>query len=130
MILEMVGNLSKVFKSVGSPKATVDIRKGVVHQSPKFRGQHEIDRELCTGCSSCFKICPVEAIAMDPTGEKKPAKIPEVNLAICIFCGLCEDACPTKPEKAIKLSGGTYKIFTDGDHESQSRFIQRAKERS
>lgn len=130
IIVEMAKSLSRIFKSIDSPKAVVDIRKDVVHHSDRIRGKHEIDREICTGCSSCFKICPVEAIQMDPTGEKRPAKIPEVNLAVCIFCGLCEDACPTKPEKAIKLSGGTYKIFTGGDHDSQSKFIQRAKDRS
>jgi NADH-quinone oxidoreductase subunit I len=66
---------------------------------------------------------------MSPTGEKKPAKLPEVNLAICIFCGLCEDVCPTKPVKAIKLSGGTHKIFTGGDHSSQEKFVLKAKDK-
>jgi YidC/Oxa1 family membrane protein insertase len=57
-----------------------------------------------------------DAIVMKPLPLKKPNKIPEVNLAICIFCGLCEDVCPTKPEKAIKLSGGDFDMRAGGDH--------------
>jgi NADH-quinone oxidoreductase subunit I len=125
----MASSLVKMFGSIGSPKALTDARDETVHKSERFRGKHEIDREICTGCSSCGKICPVDAIFMQPTGEKRPAKLPEVNLAVCIFCGLCEDACPTKPEKAIKLSGGTHKIFTGGDHKSQSKFIVKAEEK-
>jgi NADH-quinone oxidoreductase subunit I len=128
MILQILSNLSSVASSIGKPKAEIDARSELAHNSERFRGQHEIDREICTGCSSCGKICPVEAIEMVKTGEKKPAKIPEVSLSVCIFCGLCEDVCPTKPKKAIKLSGGTHQMFAGG-RESQNDFIVRAKEK-
>jgi NADH-quinone oxidoreductase subunit I len=58
---------------------------------------------------------------MKPLPLKRPNKIPEVNLAICIFCGLCEDVCPTKP-KAIKLSGGDFDMRAGGSHEAQDNF--------
>lgn len=47
----------------------------------------EIDEEKCKGCSSCARICPVEAIS----GERKsPFKI---NTELCIRCGACIEKC-------------------------------------
>jgi NADH-quinone oxidoreductase subunit I len=107
----------RVLKAIKEPRiATKDVVKEPMHKSPIFRGKHEIKYELCIGCDACNKICPVDAIKMKPLPLKKPNKIPEVNLAICIFCGLCEDVCPTKPEKAIKLSGGDIEMVTIGLH--------------
>jgi formate hydrogenlyase subunit 6/NADH:ubiquinone oxidoreductase subunit I len=51
-----------------------------------------------------FASCPAEAITMT-AAERKPdekhlyreekyASIYEINMLRCIFCGLCEDACP------------------------------------
>ncbi len=46
-----------------------------------------IDAEVCTGCRSCVKACPAEAIS----GEKKePHAIDEAK---CISCGACFDRC-------------------------------------
>jgi len=59
---------------------------------------------------------------MKPLPIKRPNKIPEVNLAICIFCGLCEDVCPTKPQKAIKLAGGDIEMITDGTQNALDNF--------
>jgi len=122
MLLDIAKKMIRVTKSVTEDRlATKDASKEFVHQSPMFRGKHEIKYDVCTGCDACNKICPVDAIIMKPLPLKKPKKIPEVNLAICIFCGLCEDVCPTKP-KAIKLSGGEFDMRAGGDHESQDNF--------
>jgi len=122
MLLDIVKKMIRVTKSVTEDRiATVDASKEFIHHSNAFRGKHKIDYDTCTGCDACNKICPVDAIVMKPLPIKKPNKIPEVNLAVCIFCGLCEDVCPTKP-KAIKLSGGDFNMKTGGDHESQDDF--------
>ncbi len=118
MMLKILKSLTRVTQAIREPRqATRDSRKEVAHVSPMFRGQHEIRYDICTGCAACEKICPVDAIVMADLPIKRPKALPEVNLGVCIFCGLCEDVCPTKPDKAIKLSGGTLEMVTDGlDH--------------
>ncbi len=49
-----------------------------------------IDAEVCTGCQTCLKLCPYEAISRDE--EKKVAVI---NEALCKGCGTCVAACPS-----------------------------------
>jgi NADH:ubiquinone oxidoreductase subunit F (NADH-binding) len=46
-----------------------------------------IDAEKCTGCTLCFKRCPVKAIA----GERK--KVHVIDLETCIKCGACHEVC-------------------------------------
>ncbi len=124
MIFDISGKIIRVMKALSEPRsATKDISKEPAHKSPIFRGKHVVKYELCIGCDACNKICPVDAIVMKPLPIKKPRIIPEVNLAICIFCGLCEDVCPTKPEKAIKLSGGDVSMIThDGTQDVLDNF--------
>lgn len=49
-----------------------------------------VDSESCTGCTLCFRNCPVGAIS----GEKKMPHY--INQAICIKCGICYDKCKFK----------------------------------
>jgi NADH-quinone oxidoreductase subunit I len=115
MFFNIIEKVIRVTKAFTEPRiATKDVTHETMHHSPIFRGKHEIRYDICTGCEACAKICPVDAIIMEPLPIKRPKALPEVNLGICIFCGLCEDVCPTKPEKAIKLSGGTFEMITDG----------------
>lgn len=46
-----------------------------------------IDKDLCTGCQECSKVCPVSAIE----GEK--GKPQEINLDKCVICGQCVQVC-------------------------------------
>jgi len=118
MFFNIVEKVVRVTKALTEPRiATKDVSNETMHHSPIFRGKHEIRYDICTGCEACAKICPVDAIVMEPLPIKRPKALPEVNLGICIFCGLCEDVCPTKPEKAIKLSGGTFEMITGGKDE-------------
>ena len=48
---------------------------------------YEIDVEACTGCQSCARKCPQEAIAGD---KKQPHQLDQTK---CIKCGICYDAC-------------------------------------
>ena len=52
----------------------------------------------------CMRACPTAAIFIDaPRGEdkKRQLKVFNVDLGICCFCGLCEEACNFS---AIKLA--------------------------
>ena len=123
MLFQISQKMVRVLKAWTEPRiATKDVVQDPAYKSKIFRGKHEVKYDICTGCDACNKICPVDAIKMKPLPLKRPNKIPEVNLAICIFCGLCEDVCPTKPEKAIKLSGGDIEMLAGGTHEDLTNF--------
>lgn len=47
----------------------------------------EIIEENCTGCTICFRNCPVDAI----TGEK--GKVHWIDQDLCIRCGICYSKC-------------------------------------
>ncbi|MGD2145910.1 MAG: NADH-quinone oxidoreductase subunit NuoF [Anaerolineae bacterium] len=48
---------------------------------------YTIDPEACTGCTSCARQCPQEAI----TGERKEPH--RIDQDLCIRCGVCLDTC-------------------------------------
>jgi NADP-reducing hydrogenase subunit HndC len=51
---------------------------------------YEVEAEKCTGCTICFRNCPVGAIS----GERK---LPHyINQSLCIKCGVCYDKCKFK----------------------------------
>jgi len=56
---------------------------------PGFRGKIAYDRENCTGCQQCYKVCPTRAIEWLP--EEKKIK---VFVSRCCFCAQCVDVCP------------------------------------
>ncbi len=56
---------------------------------------YEIIEELCTGCTLCFRNCPVGAI----TGERRQPHY--IDQSLCIKCGVCYEKCKFD---AIKLN--------------------------
>jgi len=79
-----------------------------------YRGMHGIVWELCVGCALCSRVCPNDCITMEPIPEgdfgeldlknsyrsathtkKKVYHKPMVNTGRCIFCGFCEEFCPS-----------------------------------
>ncbi|MFQ5920174.1 MAG: 4Fe-4S binding protein [Thermoplasmata archaeon] len=85
------------------------------YERPTFpenvRNQHEIDWDKCIGCEICRKVCPNECIYfefVDVGAEyqpgplrsemdtiKKQVRRPAVDVGHCLFCGDCEEFCPT-----------------------------------
>lgn len=49
--------------------------------------RYDIIEELCTGCTLCFRNCPVGAI----TGERRVPHF--IDQSLCIKCGVCFDKC-------------------------------------
>jgi heterodisulfide reductase subunit A len=53
-----------------------------------------VEESECTGCGTCIKLCPYNAIEKDEQG------IARVNDVLCKGCGVCAASCP---EKAISM---------------------------
>ncbi len=67
-----------------------------------------LDLPRCTGCTTCLKHCPTEAIRI-LDGHAK------INPGRCIDCGICIRICPNKAKKATysrleKVLNAKYKI--------------------
>ncbi len=58
-----------------------------------------IDPDKCTGCGTCRKQCPADAI----DGDKKLIHI--IDQDKCTRCGTCFEVCPPKFSSVVKLSG-------------------------
>ena len=58
------------------------------------------DTLLCSGCSSCEKVCPYGAISYEEQevndhGIRETRRVAVVNSALCQGCGACTVACPS-----------------------------------
>src|SRR3990172_4456468 len=54
--------------------------------------------ERCVACYLCAAACPVDCIALQAAESADGRRYPEffrINFSRCIFCGYCEEACPT-----------------------------------
>ena len=53
--------------------------------------------ERCTGCSTCAQACPdgciLVATSQDVEGRRNIDRF-EIDFRICMYCGLCTEACP------------------------------------
>jgi len=58
-----------------------------------------IDEEKCTGCGTCVKLCPVEAISLEKKAGKRLAF---VDNEICLACTICFSRCPEHAVKMVK----------------------------
>lgn len=74
------------------------------------RNRLYLDWDDCNGCNGCVRACPSNCITVDtvkvvPTDDVPPLKSGgkrglwvtkyDIDFALCCFCGLCTDACPT-----------------------------------
>ncbi len=90
---------TNIFPAKYAPESTLSFLDKVAKQEaklhppvsvpPRFRGKIAYDRENCSGCQQCYKICPTHAIEWLP--EEKKIK---VFVSRCCFCAQCVDVCP------------------------------------
>ena len=77
-------------------------------------GTAEIDRSICIawaenkGCIVCEEHCPVSDKAIKLIEYRidadKTVLRPYVDPRLCVGCGICQNKCPTRPVRAIRVS--------------------------
>ncbi len=100
---EMVRGLLVTLRNLVKKPFTVQYPEERLKQHPRFRGEEFVwYEERCTGCASCAKYCPLGIIKIvtSPSetapkqGDKYLLEVFDIEIARCMFCGLCVEACP------------------------------------
>jgi len=65
----------------------------------RFRGILAVRIDICTACLACARACPIECINIevtkDPETKKRLLTRFDIDIAKCMYCGLCTEPCPT-----------------------------------
>ncbi|MFH1752598.1 MAG: 4Fe-4S binding protein [Candidatus Omnitrophota bacterium] len=75
-------------------------------------GTAKIDTSICIPwsqnreCIVCEEHCPIPdkaiKLKMEMVGGKIIAK-PYIDISLCVGCGICQNKCPVRPERAVKV---------------------------
>ncbi|MFC1708612.1 4Fe-4S binding protein [Candidatus Omnitrophota bacterium] len=97
----------------GSVCPTGAIRKVSVQEKKRVRlGFAQIDRSMClpwadkTECIVCQEHCPVADKAIKLIREDLGDRVifmPYVDRSLCVGCGICQNKCPVRPVRAVKV---------------------------
>ena len=67
--------------------------------APRLNNNPDTNETLCIACDLCALACPEHLIVVgserNPATRRKELTTFTYDLSRCMFCGLCEDACPT-----------------------------------
>jgi NADH-quinone oxidoreductase subunit I len=101
--LGILSGLLVTMRNFLRPATTVQYPEQRVVQHPRFRGEEFVwYEERCTGCATCAKYCPLGIIRIvtEPggklmaEGQSFAISTFDIDIARCMFCGLCVEACP------------------------------------
>lgn len=67
------------------------------------------DKSKCSGCHSCYNVCPKHCITM--IEDQEGFWYPEVDKNQCIDCGLCEKRCPILNEMKVDNQPVAYACY-------------------
>jgi formate hydrogenlyase subunit 6/NADH:ubiquinone oxidoreductase subunit I len=109
--LGIAKGLMVTFKHIFKPTFTVQYPEEVRPIPKNARTNLVWFEERCTGCSTCAQACPDGCILVATSpGEGGALNIDryEIDFRICMYCGLCTEACPYQAIQA----GGSLKDAT------------------
>ncbi len=77
----------------------------------RYRGILQVDMDICISCHLCETSCPIACIKIEdvkgtktsvmskvtgkPTPKMKYPTLFDIDIAKCMYCGLCTEPCPT-----------------------------------
>jgi NADH-quinone oxidoreductase subunit I len=113
LLKSFVQGLGSTLGRMTEPKATTNYPEEARDMPEWHRGRVTLRPELCIGCTQCSMACPNASCTMTPGPEapqNKKGLYPQVNVGQCMYCGLCEEVCPTD---AIFLDKEFRMVHTD-----------------
>jgi NADH-quinone oxidoreductase subunit I len=104
-LLDLLEGLAVTFKTQPTSNiVTEQYPKERPQVAERFRGaprlniHPESNETLCIGCDLCAKACPENLIVVGTIRNKETRRLElttfTYDLSRCMFCGMCEDACP------------------------------------
>jgi Formate hydrogenlyase subunit 6/NADH:ubiquinone oxidoreductase 23 kD subunit (chain I) len=103
-------SMTEFLQQVAEGKATLH---PPVRLPPNFRGKIVYERDACTGCTLCARVCPSHAIDVLPETKRM-----RIWITQCIFCSQCTSVCPKS-----SLSMGQEFLLADEDRFSEMRIV-------
>lgn len=73
------------------------------------------DKSKCCGCNACVQRCPKQCIVMHE--DEEGFLYPQVDVTLCIDCGLCEKVCPMLAQNDVKKALQIFAAKNKNEHQ-------------
>jgi len=124
-----LAGMGQTLKHMVRPHRTIHYPDEFRRIPDHHRGRVTLREERCIGCTQCSMACPNASCTMEdgPMVENrehpnKKGLYPQVDVGRCMYCGLCEEVCPTDAiylDKEFRMSSDDRQVF-DYNYRDQS----------